>query len=125
MQKKYAPAVAIYMVYIREAHPTDGRQVTANTKEEILFTQPTTLTERTAIAETMCTKLNLTLPCLIDGLDNQVATDYASWPDRMYVVGIDGKIVYKGAPGPAGFKPAEVTAALDKYIPTLLLPAKD
>ena len=47
MQKIYAPAVAIYMVYIREAHPTDGRQVAANTKEEILFTQPKTLLQMT------------------------------------------------------------------------------
>lgn len=127
MQKKYAPDVAIYLVYIREAHPTDGWQVPANTKDEILFTQPTTIGERTEVAQTMCTQLKLTIPCLLDGLDNKVGLDYSAWPDRMYLVGKDGKIVYKGEHGPQGFKPPELIAALDKYLATIstTLPPKD
>ncbi len=107
------------MVYIREAHPTDGWQVRSNERENILFLQPKTFTERSNIASKMCSKLKISLPCLIDGLDNKVAVSYSAWPDRIYVVGVDGKIIYKGARGPFGFKPKEAVAVLEKYLPTL------
>jgi len=42
--------------------------------------------------------------------------DYAGWPDRLYVIDGDGKIAYKGAPGPRGFKPDEIPAVLDKLL---------
>ena len=38
----------------------------------------------------------------------EVNAAYAGWPDRMYVVGTDGRIAYQGGPGPRGFLPAEV-----------------
>ena len=37
---------------------------------------------------------------------------YAAWPDRLYVVGVDGKIAYQGGPGPGGFRVNEVEAWL-------------
>jgi hypothetical protein len=33
---------------------------------------------------------------------------YAAWPDRIYVVGTDGRIAYKGGPGPRGFSAEEL-----------------
>ena len=119
MQKKYESDAAIYVVYIREAHPTDGRQSRANVQAEVLFKQPKTAEQRNEIAHQMCTKLELSLPCLVDGIDNKVGTAYSGMPDRLYVVGIDGKIVYKGARGPRGFKPAEAEEALDKHLADL------
>ncbi len=107
------------MVYIREAHPTDGWHLRSNERENILFLQPKTFTERSNIASKMCTKLKISLPCLIDGLDNKAAINYSAWPDRIYVVGVDGKIIYKAGRGPFGFKPKEAAAVLEKYLPTL------
>jgi len=52
--------------------------------------------------------LKMTMPTLIDRPDNQVNTAYGAWPDRLYVIGIDGKIAYQGGPGPGGFKVNEV-----------------
>ena len=107
------------MVYIREAHPTDGWQVGSNKRDNILFLQPKTFKERSSIAAKMCTKLKISLPCLIDGLDNKVGENYSAWPDRIYVIGVDGKIIYKAGRGPRGFKPKEAVAVLEKYLPTL------
>lgn len=115
MQKKYAD-VAFYIVYIREAHPTDGWQVGPNEKEQVLYKQPTELGQRAKVAGQMCSALKIAMPCLIDGMDNKVGTAYSAWPDRMYVVGVDGKIVCKGGPGPMGFRPKEVEAALEEYL---------
>ena len=70
--------------------------------------------ERAAHAGTCVASLKLSIPTVIDRDDNAVNAAYAGWPDRLYVVGADGKIAYKGGPGPAGFKPAEVEDWLRK-----------
>lgn len=65
----------------------------------------------------MCLEtLKLSVPSVLDGEDNRVNAAYAGWPDRLYIVDIQGKIAYKGGPGPAGFKPAEVEAWLRKNL---------
>jgi hypothetical protein len=60
--------------------------------------------------------LKLSVPTVIDGDDNGVNKAYAGWPDRLYVVGTDGRIAYQGGPGPGGFKPAEVEGWLQKNL---------
>ena len=105
MYEEFGEDVQFLMVYIREAHPTDGRQVGANRQQGILIKQPKTLTERTDVAKQMCQKLDIHLPAVIDGLDDRVNQAYSAWPDRLYLVGTDGKIAYKGGPGPGGRLP--------------------
>jgi len=104
------------VVYVREAHPTDGWQLGVNKREGVLFSQPTSLEERVDVAHEMCTKLELSIPTLIDAMDNKVGQTYAAFPDRLYLVGNDGNIVYKGAPGPFGFKPKELRAAIAREL---------
>jgi type I thyroxine 5'-deiodinase len=60
--------------------------------------------------------LKLTIPCLVDDLANTAQKAYAGWPDRIYVVDREGKVAYKGEPGPRGFKPADAEAALKKLL---------
>ena len=103
-------------MYILEAHPTDGWQVPANEKEGVKFTQPKTYEERVKVAGECMKGLNLPIPCLVDDLQNTAQRAYAGWPDRLYVLDKDGKVAYKGAPGPAGFKPADAEAALKKAV---------
>lgn len=116
MYKTYQEDVEFYLVYIREAHPVDGWQVRTNVREGIEFKQPTNKEERKGVAKTMCTKLELSMPTLIDGLDDAVGKAYSGWPDRLYLVGKDGKIAYKGGPGPRGFQPAELEAAIRQVL---------
>lgn len=117
MYNAYKGQVEFYLVYIREAHPTDGWQIGANEKEKILVKQPKTFDERLGIAKTMCSKLNINVPTLIDGIDNKVGESYAGMPDRLYLIGVDGKVAYQGDKGPRGFKPAELEAAIKKALP--------
>jgi hypothetical protein len=76
--------------------------------------QTNTTEERAERAQQCTATLNLSIPTLVDKADNKVNQDYAGWPDRMYVIGVDGKVAYQGGPGPAGFKPAEVETWLKK-----------
>ena len=48
------------------------------------------------------------MPTVIDREDNRANKAYAGWPDRLYVVGIDGRVAYRGGPGPGGFRVNEV-----------------
>ncbi len=52
------------------------------------------------------------MPALIDGLDDAVNTAYEGWPDRLYLVGKDGRIVMRGDRGPFGFKPDLLEGAI-------------
>jgi hypothetical protein len=99
-------------VYIKEAHPDDGWKVPKNKKDGISVDQPKSLTEREGVAKSCSGELKLTMPVIVDSMDNKTAQDYAAWPDRLYIVGTDGKIAYKGGPGPGGFKAKEMEAKL-------------
>ena len=77
---------------------------------------PTNLLERTKVASTCAKKLNFTMPMLIDNIKDTTAKNYGGYPDRRYLVGKDGKVVYQGAPGPRGFKPDELEDHLKKLL---------
>jgi len=60
----------------------------------------------------MCHELKISLPTLIDNLDDKVGKEYAAWPDRLYLIGSDGVVSYQGGPGPFGFKPSDLEKAI-------------
>ncbi len=104
------------MIYIREAHPTDGWQVPQNIREGILIPDPKTLEERRKVAQEFAKQFKLSISILVDTIDNQMEKAYTAWPDRIYVIDADGKIAFKGEPGPRGFKVNEVPPVLDKLL---------
>jgi alkylhydroperoxidase family enzyme len=103
-------------VYVREAHPTDGWRMSSNDKAGVAFAQPTSKAEREAVAAQCCQALNITMPLLVDELDDRVGHLYSGMPDRIYVIGRDGRVVYKGGRGPFGFLPGEMEQALVMHL---------
>ena len=77
------------------------------------YAQPTTLEGRLAIARDFVAKHDYGLPMLVDRMENVADDLYAGWPERLYVIGADGRIAYKGETGPFGYHPEEVEAWLD------------
>jgi len=107
------------VVYIQEAHPTDLWQMPSNVKKGILYASPRTDTARAEIA-TVCVKdLGVEFPALVDGIDDAIEQAYTGWPDRLYLIGTDGRIAYKSRPGPFGFLTEELEAALDAMLPAV------
>ncbi len=104
------------MVYIREAHPTDGWQVEDNERDVVYFPQPKTLGDRVAVADACALRLELSIPTLIDDMENSTDQKYYALPDRLYLIGRDGTIAYRGAPGPWGFVAAELEKAIEGYL---------
>jgi hypothetical protein len=116
MYKTYKNDAEFLLVYIREAHPDSVLFVKKDGKEVLEKIQQTeTLDVRAETAQVCATSLNLSIPTLVDKDDNKVNEAYAGWPDRMAVVGVDGKIAYYGGPGPRGFKPDEVDKWLKEF----------
>ena len=117
LYEQYRDRVAFYIVYIEEAHPIDAWQLDDNLEDDVLVATTKTADERYKVAGLCVTKLNIELPAVIDGPDNQVERAYTGWPDRLYVIDRDGRVAYKSAAGPFGFKPAQVQATLKRILP--------
>ena len=49
---------------------------------------------------------------MLDDVDDAVALAYGGWPDRLYLIDRDGRVAFQGEPGPDGFKPDELAAAI-------------
>ncbi len=112
MFKRYGDRVEFLGVYVREAHPTDGWKMISNDKAGISFAQPLTFRERTQVAEKCCAALHMTIPLVVDAIDDRVGHAYSGMPDRLYLIDHDGRIAYKGGRGPFGFKPGELEQAI-------------
>jgi hypothetical protein len=78
----------------------------------VAVNEPTTVEERVAVASSCAVKLELAMPTVVDEIDNAVASAYGGWPDRLYLVGADGRIAFQGGEGPFGFKPGELERAI-------------
>jgi hypothetical protein len=87
-----------------------------NRRSGIAVHEPTTDDERLSVAASCAANLELTMPTVIDGIDNRVASTYGGWPDRLYLVGVDGRIAYQGGEGPFGFKPEELGPAIEELL---------
>ena len=78
----------------------------------IEFKQPTTYLEREFIAKTCQRQIELTMPILIDTLDNAVERLFAGAPNRTYLIDQNGIVLYKGVRGPQGSRPDDVAKAI-------------
>ena len=112
LYRKYKDRAEFYIVYIQEAHPVDAWQMDVNVKEGALLATTKTLEDRTKAADTCVIKLGLELPALADTPDDFAEPAYTGWPDRLFVVHKNGRIAFKSAAGPFGFKPEDVETTL-------------
>jgi hypothetical protein len=110
---RHGDEVAFFVVYIREAHPEDGWVLAENRREEIALDDPTSLEERADAAEACVGRLQTRIPVLLDDVDDAVALAYGGWPDRLYLIGRDGRVAFQGEVGPFGFKPEELAVAIE------------
>jgi Iodothyronine deiodinase len=104
------------VVYIQEAHPTDGWALPMNTEANIEVAQPTSIAERGRVADACMLRLSLTLPALLDDLENSTDQAYSALPDRLYLIDPDGRVAFRSDPGPWGFKVEELEAATTRML---------
>ena len=111
--ERYRDQLAFCVVYIREAHPEEGWVLNVNRDLDISVNDPTTDEERHDVAAACALRLNIRMPVVIDAIDDRIARAYGALPDRLYLIGKGGKVAFQGAPGPMGFRPKELAAAIE------------
>ena len=101
------------LVYIREAHALDSDWPMGGDGRGPIVEDPETFQERREVAHRCDEALDIDpIPILVDDIEDTAERAYSGWPDRLYLVGENGRIAYAGDRGPFGFKPAELEAAI-------------
>lgn len=101
-----------FVVYIAEAHALDGFAPNVRTGAP-LVEEPITNAERMLLAGKCVVGLSVQeIPAVVDRIDDKVATAYQAWPDRLYLVGKNGRLSYCGDKGPRGFDPDGLEKAI-------------
>jgi Iodothyronine deiodinase len=108
MYARWRDEVDFYAVYIREAHPADGWSMESNDRVGIKIAQPKSTEERKQVAVDCCASLQMSMPLLVDSIDDYVGRAYSGFPDRLYLIDRAGKVAYKGGRGPFGYKTREL-----------------
>jgi hypothetical protein len=97
---------------VREAHATDSFRPAKHVEIE----QPQSFERRLEVALKCCAAISLKIPQLVDDMRDTVGKAYNALPDRLFILGADGKIAYRGERGPRGFKVAELEKALGELV---------
>jgi hypothetical protein len=112
LYRRYHDRAEFVMVYVREAHPTDGWSMESNDQVGVSLSQPQTYDERVKVAQLCSGRLNLGMPMLVDTINDTVGARYSGMPSRLYLIDGQGRVAYKSGRGPFGFKPAELEHSL-------------
>ena len=114
--ERYKEHVEFFVIYVQEAHPTDGWQVESNVENNVLFRQHQSYEEREEVASTCSLDLGMSIPILVEEMDNGVDEAYGAAPERFYLIGVDGRVAYHGGAGPHFFDPDEWEAAIQDAV---------
>jgi hypothetical protein len=112
--KRYGGKARFLVVYLREAHPADSPRSREGWSKGI--DDPADLAERREVARRCQKELDLGIPFAIDDMEDATAKAYAAYPDRLFIVGSDGRIAFAGGKGPRGFKVEEMTKRLAEIL---------
>lgn len=99
-------------MYIREAHAADGWWPQASGAAACNVKQPKNQEERFEVAQQCRQALKMSVPLLVDTMDDFVGQAYSGGPDRLYIIDRDGRVAFKGGRGPFGFRPLEMEQSL-------------
>jgi len=93
LQDEYGEIANFVTVYIAEAHAMDEWPL--GTK--VCLPQHKTIEERLTVARIFRDTYGFKIPILVDTIDNNFDSLYASWPERFYIIE-DGKMELIGSP---------------------------
>jgi hypothetical protein len=82
----------------------------------VVLASPKNEEERAFIAGACVRKLGIKFPSVLDEFGNGTERAYTGWPDRIYLIDSHGRVAYKSKPGPFGFLPEQLSAALARTV---------
>lgn len=84
----------------------------SNDRVGVAVAQPKSNFQRTEVASRCHDLLEMSMPMLVDELNDRVGRAYSGMPDRLYVIDRQGKVAFKSGRGPFRFSPGEMEQAL-------------
>lgn len=100
------------VVYVREAHPSDGWAMKSNESARIVLPQPKKYEERTNVAQQCQKFMGPKIPMVVDEMDDPVGRSFSGMPSRLYLLDADRQVLFKSGRGPHYFSPTELEEAL-------------
>jgi hypothetical protein len=114
MASDRAPIADFLVVYIEEAHPTDGWAFKDNF---VRVSRHRTIDDRIAAARIVASSAASvsSLTVVADTMSDSANRAYGGLFERLYVIE-DGLVAYQGERGPSGFRLDEVERWLDQFV---------
>ena len=112
LYSQFKDRIEFFVVYVQEAHPTDGWQVESNIRDDVFYRQNQSLDEREEVAQSCTIGLHISIPTVIEEVDNAIDEAYGAAPERLYLSGKDGRVAYHGGAGPHFFDLDELEEAI-------------
>lgn len=112
LYERYGEQFHFLVVYVREAHPSDGWAMRRNEAAEIVLPQPLKYEERSAVAKQCRSFMGDRIPLVVDEMDDPVGREYSGMPSRLYLLDAERRVVFKSGRGPHYFRPSELEEAL-------------
>jgi Ca2+-binding EF-hand superfamily protein len=112
LYERYRDRAKFFLIYVREAHPTDSWWMLSNQRVGIEIAQPRDDNERFVVAQTCREHLDIDIPFLVDNVDDAVGAGYSGMPNRLYLIDGEGRVAFKNGRGPFGFHPRQLEQAL-------------
>ena len=105
LKQQYGDKVDIFMVYTREAHPSNAPSPYSekhevwipklNIKDQVKADQPKTYGDRKVLAAKWRQQYNIELPILLDNPDNKFWLSFGQAPNFVYLIKPDGNVYFK------------------------------
>jgi len=123
LYKAYKGKVQFFLVYTREIHParrtspsSSGDRPSPSRKGPAGITQHTSMKDRVIAADKCMKGLKLTIPFLLDTMDNSFLKAYGGIPAGTAVIDINGKLAYWNPGAPNGCRPKNAEEAVKKLL---------
>ena len=114
MYRTYKYIARFFIVYIEEGRPSNCSRPAEYAGH---ITDPRNYGERCMAAGLFISEGNITIPVIIDNMNNSVKDDYNGWPERVLIIGKDGIVAFASHKGQDSFKDGlkETVGWLEEY----------
>ena len=121
MYALYRDSAYFITIYVIEPHPSgsaspySGEEWTGSASTDCEgnpVTQPQTYQERVSLALQMINELKITVPVLIDKIDNPLWSTYGPAPNIAYLISTDGIVIEKQN----WYQPAEMKHIIEQHL---------
>lgn len=118
--------VVFLSIFIRRTNPVNDwfpaknlsifLQKITNSIPKAVLEEPKNMADRRNAAAKCTRQQKYNCVTLVDEMDDRVNKAYAGYPARLYLIGLDGKVVYAGGMGPWEFYPQNLYDAIERYL---------